>query len=844
MISSFWLRAFPQVRRNEAERFGFFLLLSLLLNLAQTVGLITSETLFLAHYGPSQLPLSFIVAAVATVVGSLGYALGVNSAKNDRYFIWLLAIQAALVLLGRLGLTWSWPAVEFGLVCLFFLSQCIMTNHYWTFTGDFFDTLSAKRLFPLFVVGASLGGALGGLLLSLVGPLIGAANQLYLWCLFTLAALLLLRRYRRRLRRWGPLELEEADETSLSEMVNAANYLRYSHLGRQLVVSCACMILAAFLGQYLYSSIILQAYPEPEALSSFLSLLVLVTNGLEVVVEMYFTPWLIRSVGVANANQVHSALTCGSFLALCLMPNLATAVLLRATRESLENAVASPIRSLVYNALPARSRGRVRAFLEGLVTYAAMALAGAILWAVGSQSRPAGFFDAPTEPAAFRGAAPPTGGLSATDGDMLPALPPLPDPDRPPLPPAPVVMGGGLPPLAGVEPGLPAAADDLGFAYAAGAKPPPVEFTEVQHDPELDEAVIAFANADFDQCERSLDALTAVHGPRAQHGETWLVRFDLYRATGQQDKFEALALDYAQRFGWSAPQWFSLPRLVADAVAEQRPTNKRSEPGDSVGWVCPEVLDADAVARLRSQTLQMPLPWVFDWSQLSAVDVEGAVQFAELMRHWATQPLDMRWHSGDRLLAALAEQAPTGLRDADPAFWVARLEALRLANRPDQFDEAAIDYCVTYEVSPPSWERAKCKLRISGPGRHTHAPALSQVSGVSTTFFESSLLDEAGVPATTEVKMASVELSGQLVGGIDDTLKRLDAELGDATLINVSCARLIRVDFLAAGDLLNWVLAKRGEGRQVSFGDAHRLVALFFGAMGINEHARVRVRHV
>ena len=459
-------------------------------------------------------------------------------------------------------------------------------------------------------------------------------------------------------------------------------------------------------------------------------------------------------------------------------------------------------------------------------------------------SRPAGFFDAPTEPAAFRGAVPPTGGLSAGDGDVLPALPPLPDPDRPPPPPAPVVMGGGLPPLAGVEPGQPSAADALGPGYAAGAKPPPVEFTEVQHDPELDEAVIAFANADFDQCERSLDALTAIHGPRAQHGETWLVRFDLYRATGQQDKFEALALDYAQRFGWSAPQWFSLPRLVADAVAEQRPASRRSEPGESVGWVCPEVLDADAVARLRSQTLQMPLPWVFDWSQLASVEVEGAVQLTELMRHWASQSLDMRWHSGERLLTALAEQAPTGLRDADPAFWVARLEVLRLANRPDQFDEVAIDYCVTYEVSPPSWERAKCRLRISGPGRHTHAPALSQVSGVSTTFFESSLIDEAGVAATTEVKMASVELSGQLVGGIDDTLGRLDDELGDATLINVSCARLIRVDFLAAGDLLNWVLAKRGEGRQVSFADAHRLVALFFGAMGINEHAKVRVRHV
>ena len=55
---------------------------------------------------------------------------------------------------------------------------------------------------------------------------------------------------------------------------------------------------------------------------------------------------------------------------------------------------------------------------------------------------------------------------------------------------------------------------------------------------------------------------------------------------------------------------------------------------------------------------------------------------------------------------------------------------------------------------------------------------------------------------------------------------------------------MIRVDFIAAGDLLNWVLARRGENRTVSFVDAHRLVALFFGAMGITEHARVKVRTV
>ena len=91
-----------------------------------------------------------------------------------------------------------------------------------------------------------------------------------------------------------------------------------------------------------------------------------------------------------------------------------------------------------------------------------------------------------------------------------------------------------------------------------------------------------------------------------------------------------------------------------------------------------------------------------------------------------------------------------------------RLDALRLANRADQFDEAAIDYCVTYEVSPPSWERTRCNVRISGSGMNTHTPPLSMVSEVSTGFLESGLVDDAG----SGTQVASIELSGQLVGDI------------------------------------------------------------------------------
>ena len=397
-----------------------------------------------------------------------------------------------------------------------------------------------------------------------------------------------------------------------------------------------------------------------------------------------------------------------------------------------------------------------------------------------------------------------------------------------PMASSPVVMNGGVSPLSSIK--FDPATPDLASPFAQ-------EMTEIAHDPELDEAVIAFANADFEQCEQALSGLTGPGGARAQHAETWLVLFDLYRAIGQQHKFESLALDYAQQFGWSAPQWFSLPKLVAEAASEDRP--RQSRIAGQVGWVCPDYVDADAVAKLASVSLQMPLPWVFDWSGLRSIDAEACGRLSEVFRNWIGQDLDMRWLGGERLFAVLAEAAPTGVRDADPAYWQVRLDALRMTNRPDQFDEAAIDYCVTYEVSPPSWEPARCQVRVSGAGATTSSPPMSAVSDVSTSFLESRLTEDTGM-----VQVGTVELSGQLVGDIGATLKKMDAELGMASIVNVSCARLIRVDFIAAGDLLNWVLARRGENRSVRFVEAHRMVALFFGAMGINEHAKVKVRTV
>ena len=391
-----------------------------------------------------------------------------------------------------------------------------------------------------------------------------------------------------------------------------------------------------------------------------------------------------------------------------------------------------------------------------------------------------------------------------------------------------------------------------------------LQVAELAHDPELDEAVIAFANADFDQCESCLLDLVHPGARRHHHLDTWLVLFDLYRALDLPQKFEQLAISFAQQFGVSAPQWYSLPRRVSEFL-ERKGTSpdagngtasalaaengeadgdaSAQDVGDAPtalpGWIAPSVLDQDAIAQLRVSILQLPRPWRMDFSGLQLVTPEGAHHFSLLLQTWLSEPTALTWAGTGQLLGLLEEATPTGNRDADPAFWMLRLDVLRLINQPVTFDEVAIDYCVTYERSPPSWEHSACIVRQQDDAVSAHAGPRSHVSEVTTSFVESQVHEEIEF-----VQLATLELSGQLVGDIGRILLQLDDQLGASMSLEIDCRHLLRVDFIAAGDLLNWVLARRTESREVHFLNPHRLVALFFGAMGINEHATVKLQTV
>jgi len=432
-------------------------------------------------------------------------------------------------------------------------------------------------------------------------------------------------------------------------------------------------------------------------------------------------------------------------------------------------------------------------------------------------------------PAGLAPAAPPVPQAAAAAAPAHAAVPAPPRTELPPMPPS------GPP----SEPGSASSAFTPSKLFA-------IDVDEFAHDPELEEASIRFANGDDAGAEAGLLEVLSPSGPRVNHDETWLTLFDLYRAMGRQDRFETAAIDFASRFGRSAPQWFSMPEVVGRMSSPAAPTAAPSGQA-TADWTCPAIFGTQTLAAMNAALAKAPPPWRLSWTKLTSIAESAVEPLTKTFTQWASQPVQLRFIGADIFEKVLKEATPSGDRGVNPAWWKLRMEVLRVMHRPDEFELVALDYCVTYEVSPPSWDSARCEyksLQADGSLASGHtiigeAFRDSLASGMTTGYGDTQLPSMNSQMSN----VATVELAGQILGDATEALDTLEAKLAGADVMVISCSRLIRIDFSAAGTLLNWVTARQAEGRQVQFVEVHRLVAAFFNVIGISEHARVIPRH-
>ena len=386
---------------------------------------------------------------------------------------------------------------------------------------------------------------------------------------------------------------------------------------------------------------------------------------------------------------------------------------------------------------------------------------------------------------------------------------------------------------------------DVGFSTS---KLFAIEVEDMATDPELEEAAIRFANGDDAGAESGL--LNSLRGVpvSSEVASSWIAALlDLYRATNNKASFDSVVAEFSGLLVTALPRWAAIGDEPLESVAKQTRTATLGSVTDnrdySVGaiWCSPSELDAHAMEGLRDAMASNPTPWHLDWSKLVRIS-EGAMPLlAGLFGSLCNEPVALRFSGAGRLVDTLRVMMPSGDRNVSPDWWAMRLNALRTLQLLDDFELAALDYCVTYEVSPPAWQEARCQYS----NVEAEAPAAASVRTSDATSWGTGYSQMATEPmAIDNASAVNLTLKGNVLGDATQALTGFDAAGYKGDGIVVSCRGLIRVDFSAAGSILNWVAMREAEGCHVQFKDVHRLVAAFFNVIGINEHARVVPRTI
>ena len=323
--------------------------------------------------------------------------------------------------------------------------------------------------------------------------------------------------------------------------------------------------------------------------------------------------------------------------------------------------------------------------------------------------------------------------------------------------------------------------------------------------PVIEEAAILFANG---QSLQALTALTkAVHdgdlGPSAL--QVWLMLFDLYQLLGMKAEFEALGMDFLVKFERSPPVWIkaepqSNPALATGGMGYCALTGVLSDGSAS---------QLEQLRRMsqRQQAIRI------DFAKLQGVDPFGCARLLVVLEVLKTSGKEVVFTGEAHLLRLLEAECQTENKDTDGVLWSLQFEILRRLGLEDRFEEAAVNYAVTYEVSPPSWPSRDHQTGAkTGPGPRTTA---------------------------TEPAQPAFRLSGDVTGASENLPRQLEdwAASNSPLVIDMSAVR--RVDFVSAGQLLNVFTGLHQAGTTVQIRGANELIAVLFGVMGIGQVARI-----
>ena len=326
----------------------------------------------------------------------------------------------------------------------------------------------------------------------------------------------------------------------------------------------------------------------------------------------------------------------------------------------------------------------------------------------------------------------------------------------------------------------------------------------------LENAVLLFASGQERAARTVLEQGVQADPEARQSPLAWLALFDLLQRVDDRAAFDQLAMSYLLQFESSAPSW------------DERAAPQHDGKGQGGGYIAiTGKLSAGSAMQLDSlrRALEKCVPRArIDLASVAGFDDAGAHLLARELARARRQRMELAIQRPEKLVAVLEAAVAQG-RSGGEGAWLLLLELKQWHHDQAGFDDLAVEFAVTFELSPPSWEP---------PPR---APRAGADGGVPRELPRAS---PQGRASPTVPDSETLVWGGELVGPAPPQLAQLEPFAAMRDVVTIEMSAVARVDFVCAGALLNSILRIEAQHKALQIIGATPIVRALLLLIGIS----------
>ena len=383
--------SFLDIRRDEIAKAAVTWAMCALLSIGYAIGWSAVHSMLVKRMGVDYLPYTYIGISLLGVFGSSIYLLFADAVRRDRLLIVFAGATGLALVLARLLVT-ARPEGEKGFtlpLLLFFLAvffaqgvgNSTLGTQVWTIINDLFRPSQGRRIYPLLGTAGTIGGIAGGASIHFLAGSLGTANLVLIWAASIWLLIPLTLWLRKRFG--GELRGRHAGATAAQPRGNHLRegwaFLTSSKMAAILGFVAVMFWVVGSVGDFQYTRIMNATFPLESNLASYYGVYGMVINASGLFVQIFFSGYLIRRIGIARGLCALPLTALAGFALIAARFTFWPGIALRYAWDMVGMTVQGNSYQLAMNAVPAALRARVRGFIDGVVNPLGGVLGGLLI---------------------------------------------------------------------------------------------------------------------------------------------------------------------------------------------------------------------------------------------------------------------------------------------------------------------------------------------------------------------------------------------------------------------------------------------------------------------------------